>query len=367
MHFQGHATGFLEPKPNLSISEVWSIESRELSEHAVNVLKLLEAPESNIKTSYEQLVWNSQAILEFQDLQQVILPKSGPFLHANFLFFQSLEALRQAVLTGLNGQTYASFAVLRSALENFIFHYWWRSLNLNEPTFEKYYSWLDNRPQTFRLPTFARVMEKTLTRVDLPAGAVDLPTLKAVYAQLCSYAHKPLLAESLTTIRGGNIRGISLPEIAYWLDLINRTQRVLIDVAIGYAPQSLFPIEVHRKFGFNTPVGGLFDNSNFIPLLQALGENVVTVYRRHFEGREPPAGILRWAESHRDLSDEEILATWDGPSNLDDDDQPFKLRLFNRCTQNKAHLRAQLFVFANADIKHEFHDHGLEGFVTIRH
>jgi hypothetical protein len=46
MYFQGHAAGFLKPKPNLSISEVWNIESQELSQHAVEVLKLLEAPES---------------------------------------------------------------------------------------------------------------------------------------------------------------------------------------------------------------------------------------------------------------------------------------------------------------------------------
>src|SRR4051794_150196 len=129
MYFQGHAAGFLKPKPNLSISEGWNIESHELSQHGGGVVKLLEAPESDLESTYEYLAWYSQAILEFQDLQPVILPKSGPFLHANFLFFQSLEALRQAVLTGLNGQVSASFAVLRSALENFIFHYWWRSLN----------------------------------------------------------------------------------------------------------------------------------------------------------------------------------------------------------------------------------------------
>jgi hypothetical protein len=367
MYFQGHAAGFLKPKPNLSISEVWNIESHELSEHAANVVKLLEAPESTINPPYEHLVWNSQAILEFQDLQPVILPKSGPFLHANFLFFQSLEALRQAVLTGLNGQTYASFAILRSALENFIFHYWWRSLNMNEPTFEKYYSWLENRSQTFRIPTFARVMEETLAVLDLPAGSIDLPTLKSVYAQLCSYAHKPLLAEALTTIRGGNVRGISVTEIEYWLDLMNRTQRVLVDIAIGYAPQALFPIEVHRKFGFNTPVGGFFDNSNFIPLLQALGEEVMNTYRTHFEAKEPPAQSLQWAESHRDLSDDEILATWNGPSEIDDNDKPIEQRLFTRCTENKAHMRAQLFVFANADIDHGFQDHGGKGAITIRH
>ena len=41
MYFQGHAAGFLKPKPNLSISEVWNIESHELSQHGMEVVKLL--------------------------------------------------------------------------------------------------------------------------------------------------------------------------------------------------------------------------------------------------------------------------------------------------------------------------------------
>jgi|GEM_PF-4000880 len=61
MYFQGHAAGFLKPKLNLSISEVWNIESHELSQHGVEVLKLLEAPESDLKSTYEDLVWYSQA------------------------------------------------------------------------------------------------------------------------------------------------------------------------------------------------------------------------------------------------------------------------------------------------------------------
>jgi hypothetical protein len=91
MYFQGHAAGFLKPKPNLSISEVWNIESHELSQHGMDVVKLLEAPESDLKSTYEYLVWYSQAILEFQDLQPVILPRAVHFFTQTSYFFSHLK------------------------------------------------------------------------------------------------------------------------------------------------------------------------------------------------------------------------------------------------------------------------------------
>src|SRR5258708_9183878 len=155
MHFQAHGSGFLKPFVDLSLLNVWDIQERELSEHGRDVLKFLEESDAKIKSDYRRLAWTGQAILEFQDLLQIILPESGPFLHINYLFFQSLDTLRQAVLTGLNGQTHASLAILRSALENFVFHYWWRTVLLKERTFEAYYAWLRGEPPKIKVPTFA--------------------------------------------------------------------------------------------------------------------------------------------------------------------------------------------------------------------
>jgi hypothetical protein len=367
MHFQAHASGFLKSIPNLSLLKVWSIQPRELSEHGRDVLNILEQPDAPIKSDYHRLVWTGQAILEFQDLLQIILPESGPFLHINYLFFQSLDTLRQAVLTGVNGQTHASLAILRSALENFVYHYWWRSVLLKERTFEAYYAWLRGGTPKIKVPPFARVIADTFARLDLPRDAIDLDAFKALYTQLCAYVHKPLLAESLTMIRGGNIPGVSYDETIYWLGLMNRTQRALLDVGIGHAPQALFPIEIHRKFGFSTPVGALFDHSNFIPVREALGADLILNYQKHYETRNPPAETLRWAASHRDLSNEEILNSWTGPQEPDDADKPFNLRVFHRRTQQKAETRAELFVFSNAEIDHSFDWATNEGIIALRH
>jgi len=107
--------------------------------------------------------------------------------------------------------------------------------------------------------------------------------------------------------------------------MLDRTQRVLLDIAVGNAPQALFPVEIHRKFGFSTSVGALFDHSNFIPLNEALGDDLITTYRKQYETRNPPADTLRWAESHEDLTDEEIFSSWTGKTEPDDANLPVEI------------------------------------------
>ena len=367
VHFQATAVGFVKPIPNLKLSDVWSIQVDELSEHARLVLSVLEADDPQSKAVYHRLVWSGQAILEFQDLQPIILPKNGPFLHANFLFFQCLEILRQAVLSGLNGQTHASLAILRSSLEHLLFHYWWRSRLLKEETFAIYYAWLRNEPNKPKDSTFSKVIKETFQQLDLPPGSTDENNLRRLYEQLCSYVHKPLLSQSVTTIRGGNIPGIGYPEIHYWLSLLDQTQRVLLDIAIGNSPQALFPIEIHRKFGFATPVGALFDHSNFIPLSEALGNSIVAAYRKHYEGRNPPADTLLWANSRDDLTDEQVLKSWPKQSQPNDANEPFDVKVFERSTYLKAETRAQLFVFSNGEMDHDFQMGQSEATITLRH
>ena len=367
MYFQAHAVGFRKPIPHITLSDVWTIQPEELSEHGRQVLEVLQDQEPAATTTYHRLVWSAQAILEFQDLQPIILPKRGPFLHINFLFFQSLEILRQAVLTGLNGQTHTALGTLRSALEHLLFHYWWRARLLKEQTFESYYAWLRNEAQKIKDTSFSQVIADAFKQIDLPPEATDEKSLRSLYKQLCSYVHKPLLSQSLTTIRGGNIPGISLPEISYWVSLLDRTQRVLLDIAVGNAPQALFPVEIHRKFGFSTPVGALFDHSNFIPLNEALGDNLITTYRKHYKTRNPPADTLLWAESHKDLTDEEIFSSWTGKTEPDDANLPVDLRMFQRCTQLKAETRAELFIFSNGNIDHDFDWGNNEATITLRH
>ena len=67
---------------------------------------------------------------------------------------------------------------------------------------------------------------------------------------------------------------------------------MLLDLAIRKNPESLFPVELHRKFGFNPPLGVFFDHQNFVSIKAALGDEAIAVYRRSFQNQDPPKATI---------------------------------------------------------------------------
>jgi len=129
------------PSAGLSLQLVWHLDQTELSGLATAVLQALYTDHSP-NDAATQTTWLSQALLEFQDVQPLVLPQEGQFLNQNYLFHEALAALRECVLSGLNGSYHSSFAVLRSALELFLSHYWWRKRLQGEGSYEEFYRWL---------------------------------------------------------------------------------------------------------------------------------------------------------------------------------------------------------------------------------
>jgi len=343
MHFIVHASAFRCAPETLSLTEVWNIEEPELSPIGVKALGLLDSKEFAHQQLREEAAWEGQALLEFQDLQDLTLPKEGPFFNVNYLFFEALSALRESIVSGLNGQLHAAFAVLRSAVELFTFHYWWKKRLQNTDTYKEFYDWLFGQRKS---APFANVVNESFQMIDLPERELKKEELKKIYSKLCSYAHKPLIDEAITTIRGGNRPSANPGVLEYWLRIVHSTQRCLLDLSISNGPQSLFPVQLLRKFGFNPPVGLFFDHSNYLSIEQALGADSVVTYRRHYERKDPPSALLDWFNSLKDLSDEEILASWENEEQIDDGDEPFEERVFMRYTIFKAKMRVTLGMFA---------------------
>ena len=197
-------------------------------------------------------------------------------------------------------------------------------------------------------PPFASVINDTFQALDLPNSAVNRDLFSALYSQLCAYAHKPLLEEAVITLKGGNAKDVTATEVRYWLGLVESVQRSLLDIAIGSSPQALFPVDVYRKFGFNGPVGALFDNSNGISIEQALGKTRLEAYRQHFAGNDPPASQLAWFDQHPDLTDEAILQSFTDTEALREDDskKPIEQRVLLRSAIVKAKMRTLLWAFS---------------------
>lgn len=333
------------PSEGLTLQRVWHLDQTELSVSATAVLQALSSDQSasDIAT---HTAWLSQAVLEFQDVQPLIMPQEGRFLNRNYLFHEALAALRECVLSGLNGSYHASFAVLRSALELFLSHYWWRKRLQGEGSYEEFHRWLFGELSGRNDPSsgFRKLARETYAGLSLPSSARDQIAITDIYAKLCSYSHKPILAEATTTLKGGNESGASLRATSYWLELLTEALACLLDFAIANHPQAVFPVDVCRKFGFNTPVGALIDQYSFVPIAAALGASRSAEYQRYYRTQATPA--LQLYEAQADLSNDEIMASWTEGGSLDDDEDDFETRLFHRVDASKANTRAILLSFS---------------------
>lgn len=342
MRFVIRARVYKDGAPCPALAEVWDVAPEELSDNGRATLEIIAGIAPSALRS--AVSWSSQAFLEFQDLQSIPIPSQGRFFNLSYLFCEALSALREAVVCGLNGQTHSSLGTLRSTLELTCFHYWWKDRLLGANSYEEFYDWLLSGKKG---PTFSDVIHDLYASADLPAGAVGESQFRQIYAGLCSYAHKPLLAEAITTIRGGNEPAATPAVTLYWLRSLHAVQRGLLEVAISQTPHALFPLPLERKFGFNPPVGVFFDAANFVPLREALGAQAAEAYQAHYRSREPPREQLEWFAAQPDLDDEQIMATWSKARDMPDDrDSPFAERVFKRYSSLKAEMRALMWSFA---------------------
>jgi len=348
MELHVFARAFREPAGELSIREVWQIEQHELSGVGEHVCRLLDSEDFPDHGKWENTGWICQAVLEFQDLQDVRLPVRGRFTQKDYLFFEGMAVLREAILAGLNGCLHASFAALRSALELVTFHYWWTEKLRFEEDFEQLYLWLDGKKKA---PPFKNVIDETFRAFEVPGVAIKKQDFENTYKRLCSYSHKSLVKEAITAIRGTNLNVPNELQSRYWVSLVHPTVRAILDVAVNSSPVCLFPVMLHRKFGFSPPVGIFFDPSNFLPLRKALGTEEINALRLHYEKRDPPLSQLEWFDSLPELGEQSIFDTWQGEKEIEDGELPFEERVFRRYAIIKAKSRALHVGFA----------YGLEG------
>lgn len=342
MEFRSRVLTFRTRPALVPLRRVWEIENAELAPIGAGVLKHLENSSEPLQSVYRDICWQGQALLEFQDLQEMPFPKRGRFMNGGYLYCESLSVLRQVVTCGLNGQVHASLAALRSSLEALVYHYWWKRKLFGADDYQEFYDWLFGKGQG---ANFTRVRTDTLNDLERPPRAFIFDELDKVYAKLCCYAHKALIDETVVKIRGGNVPQPSDEEIVYWLSLLQTAQRCMLDIAVLSTPQAVFPVALYRKFGFNPPVGIFFDHWSGYAVEKALGDATYSAYRKHFRNLDPPRIQLEWYESHPDLTDEEVLATWQEET-PDDDKTDFEERLLRRAAVMKAKMRALLWGFS---------------------
>lgn len=343
--FAASAAVFLGLVEHLALSSVWGLSQLELTPTAIEVLDALKS-RAVPGSPFRSAVWRGQALVEFQDLQPAVLPRRGAFMKVNYAFFEALATLRSSVAAALNGQFHAALSTLRPAFELFVFHHWWMRRNQRVDSYDEFYRWLYGKD---RATNFTEVLNEVYANVEFPTEAAGHDDARALWRSLCAYVHKPNIHETVTRLRPRVEDSFNTAALSYYFELLNEVQRVCLDLCIAFLPHALLPVPVHRKFGFSPPVGALFDESNFVVLREALGESLLASYSAFYEERQPQRDVVDWARARRDLTDEEIIASWSDPERFNDDSEPFQQRFLVRWACMKAKLRGTRLVLTYSD------------------
>jgi hypothetical protein len=298
---------YTHPDPRITLRDVWWLAENELNAAGELTEKLIES-DDDLARLHRNVSWLSQAIIEFVDLLGLHFPRTGRWTHTNYLFYEALSALRESAVTGLNGSTRASLSTLRSSMEMFLSHCWWQERLFLEKSFEPFYDWLEGKKAS---PPFKNIVQANFRSLQLPKSDLTFEQVYDTYRTLCSYVHAPLLHESITAISGSNRPSISTAVSRYWMEITQITLRIVLEHLIFHKPQSLFPVDINRKFAFSPPVGMFFDELNIVPLRAALGEEMVEMYRTAAKEIQLVKDVMNFYQSQPDLSDEQILRMWD--------------------------------------------------------
>lgn len=347
---------------NLSLLNVWNIEDRELNKLAYHFLKLAR-DRVRLRELFFRNALGCQCLIEFLDLLPMTLPKKGPFININYLYCEGISVCREAILSGINNLFHSSFASLRSALELITYHIWWQIKFEKSDDYSDFYAWLygkEKRPVGFST-TFSEVHDSFM----FPKSASDKNKSKEIYSLLCSYAHKPILEESITSIKQTNVPDADMRMLDYWANIVNDLLGIIIDLLVAYKPQALFPKDIWRKYGFNIPIGIYFDQSNYLPFEQWLGKNKLIEYRELFLKNNDLLTLLKDYEEKESLSDDAILYSWTGEEIIEDlPSDKSESKIIQRWAMLKARQRTMSLMFSYASVPHDINWKDGEATVT---
>ncbi|HEY3294465.1 MAG TPA: hypothetical protein VGL38_03415 [bacterium] len=291
----------------------------------------------------KKLAANCQALQAFEDLQDLNFPpRGGYFTSQNYCFYESISVLREVIISGLNGAFHCSFAGMRSSMELMAAHYWWKSRGLLDREFHTFYRWLQGDSG---IVPFTDIRRDIYTGVAFPDGGSDRGEFEKVYKAVNAYAHRPTLDESITSVRRTNSPVYGYEALDYWSALVGRAVACLVHLSVVKRPICLFPVNTIQKFGFNAPLNLFFDDSGYSFLSDAVGEDVLSLYREIYRD-DDTVSVLEWYHGLPDLSDNEILESYSGNGKFDDAGRSFEEQVSLRWMAIKAEVRALSLFFA---------------------
>lgn len=287
-----------------------------LQTDAIKVIDYLEGSERNEHGEYNQFKWRILAFTTIQDVFEATIYNMN-YIEKSFFqwyfYYETKYILTESILCGLNGFYMAVDTLLRLFLEfNLLQMYVYHTIRKNSD-----YSVLDNYFKNNVTPNQA-----TLINHSLPSNSFTKPIKRRIDIHLKSlsktalHPYSPLFSKRSHT---GITPSVSLEGIYFWF-IIDIILEVVLWLYYVNFPALFHPVDVIKKFGFNGPVGVFIPPYDGEVIRKSMSDADYTSFRNYAENNDDIKPLIKFYESKKDLTKEEIIATWNKEDGQLEDD-----------------------------------------------
>jgi len=286
------------------------------------------------------------AYTEFQDLLSISINLDSeenidfPIEGRHYAYYESTIYLKEIIICLIENNVLAANVLMRPFLESSITNLYWK-LKLDSSKYRDYYTWLENK--NIKL-YFRNMLDWTMDRLEASSYVPKLKydqlrqSLLHFYKFISDYHHGPKQKNSIVTLSGGNENSsaYALMLAFYQLELV--LNNICYLYILSY-PNILYPVDAHKKFAFNPPVGFFADNSNYQIVESYIGTNNIEILRKQLSPIDSVSNLLKWFHDQKDLTEEQIEESWNDFKNrakLKNNPKEIELRLLFAKSQSRA-------------------------------
>ena len=287
------------------------IPRNDLSEIAHATLNSIEELTSEDNSDWLDFRWKLTAFVHVQDIFDVIIHESKDlrtWFQQYYFYYESCVILAESILSGLNGFYVASDALLRPFLEFTLLQNYYYRVSRKAST----YSLIEEYFNRGKHPSW-----NTVLRNAIPDDSFCRPIrfrLQTNLAGLSESSTHPYHPDNSPVQHRKSEHGHSLVGLFFW-----EKTRFILDAALWayYVnfPLLFHPVDVVRKFGYNSPVGIVVDKQCAEAVRHSLSADDYQAFKEYSEGHEGTTAVLEWVDSRPNLTDKEIQSTWNEKEN----------------------------------------------------
>ncbi len=297
---------FNEP---LKLLDILSLPSDFLIGNAQEVYSFFESNDDldeEIRKYYNDFKWKLSAFISIQDIFDVPFVKNANELNIFnlwYFYYESKYILIESIICGFNGLYLSTNILSRLFLEfNIIQNYFYRLIN-HESDYSKLIKYFKDEV----LPSWNVVINGSLPKDNFckPIKIRLDHHLKSLSKKSAHPYHPKFSPKQYSSF----IPEHSIEGLFFWHGLDIALQAILWLYYVNF-PMLFQKTRAINKFGFNGPVGLFADEQNVHIVKKTLSESDYKEFKNYSDNHEQVVRLLEWLNSMDDLSEQEILDTW---------------------------------------------------------